>query len=50
MRQVIGDFLPVALGVAIWLTADNATVMSVMLLVIGVAIFGKSVPGLQECR
>jgi ABC-type Na+ efflux pump permease subunit len=82
MRQVIGDILPVALGVAIspvpiiatvmvpvlaylvarsrmqapldrlrvWLTASNATVMSVRLLVSGVAIFGKGLAGPQECR
>ena len=30
----------------VWLTANNATVMSVLLLVIGVAIFGKGLAGL----
>ena len=30
----------------VWLTANNATVMAVLLLVIGVAIFGKGLAGL----
>jgi len=39
MRQVIGDILPVTLGVAI-------SPMTVLLMVIGVAIFGKGLAGL----
>jgi hypothetical protein len=39
MRQVIGEILPMAPGVAI-------SPMSVLLLVIGVAIFGKGLAGL----
>ncbi len=29
-----------------WLTRNNATLMSLLLLVIGVVIFGKGLPGL----
>ena len=43
MRQVIGGILPVALGVAI-------SPMTVLLLVIGVALFGKGLPGSTEGR
>jgi hypothetical protein len=45
VRQVVGDLLPLALGIAVSPTAHNVAVVAT-LLVIGVVLIGKGLGGL----